>query len=120
MKKMELKRNRAVEGDEVWVILNHVKAKHWEEYKDFISKIFIPAAEKIEPSEMASTRFLYSDGPDENGIYTSVWLMDPVVQGGTYSIQNILKQAYGEEQGQEYFKMFNAEQVGFRVKQSPW
>ena len=117
---MERKRNRAVEGDEVWVILNHVKAEHWEEYKDFVLNIFIPAAEKIEPSEMANTRFLYSDEPNEEGMCTSIWLMDPVVQDGNYSIENILKQEYGEEQGQEYFRMFNAEQVGFRVQQSPW
>jgi hypothetical protein len=69
---------------------------------------------------MAQTRFLYSDEPNENGNYTSVFLMDPVVQDGNYSILDILKQEYGEEQGEEYFKGWAAEQVGFSVKQSTW
>ena len=117
---MDQKHKRAVEGDEVWVLLNHVKADKWEEHKDFVLNILIPAAEKIVPKEMGHTRFLYPTEPNEDGTYTSVFLMDPVVQDGNYDILDILKKEYGEEQAEQYYERWATDQVGFSVIQSPW
>ena len=111
---------RAVEGDQVWVVLNHVKAENWEEHKDFVLNILIPAAEKIVPHEMGHTRFLYQTEPNEDDNYTSVFLMDPVVEDGNYDILEILKKAYGDEQAEVYHKRFFADQVAYGLQQSPW
>jgi hypothetical protein len=118
--KMDQKHHRAVEGDEVWVALNHVNADKWEEHKDFVLNILIPAAEKIVPTEMANTRFLVPDDSNEDGTFTSIFLMDPVIRDGNYDILDILKKEYGEEQAEQYFKRWVVDQVGFNVKQSPW
>jgi len=121
---MDQKHKRAVEGDEVWVFLNHVKADQWEKHKDFVMNVLIPAAEKIIPAEMGQTRFLYGTESNEDGTYTSVFLMDPVVENGNYNIEDILKKAHGDEQGHAYTEQWMeslaADQVGFTVKQSPW
>ena len=121
---MAQKQKRAVEGDEVWVILNHVKADQWEKHKDLVVNILLPAAEKIVPAEMGQTRYLYSTEANEDGTYTSVFLMDPVVADGNYDITDILKRALGDEQGQAYSNRWEetlaTDQVGFSVKQSPW
>jgi hypothetical protein len=121
---MKQKKKRAVEGDEVWVFFNHVKADQWEKHKNFVMNTLIPAAQKIIPVELSQSRFLYANEPNEDGTYTSVFLMDPVVENGNYDIADILKKAHGDEQGQAYTQNWAetlaADQVGFTVKQSPW
>ena len=115
---------RAVEGEVVWVLLNHVKADQWEKHKDLVTKILMPAAEKIVPTEMSQTRILFATEPNEDGSYTSVFLMDPVIENGNYSIEEILKKAHGDEQGQAYGEQWVetliAGQLKYTVKQSPW
>jgi hypothetical protein len=115
---------RASEGDEVWVVLNHVNADQWEKHKEFVMNTLIPAAQKIVPDEMGQTRFLYESEPNEDGTYTSVFLMDPVIGNGNYNIEDILKKAHGDEQGQVYtqkwLETLAVDQVDFPVKQSPW
>ena len=115
---------RAHQGETTWVILNHVKADHWDKHKDFVFNILIPAAEKVVPTEMKQSRFLYASEPEEDGTYTSVWLMDPVVKDGNYDIQDIVQQVHGQEQGAAYFKIWtdslDRDQVGYEVIQSKW
>jgi hypothetical protein len=121
---MEKKNVRAVEGDVVGVFFNHVKADQWEKHKELVMNILIPAAEKIVPAEMGQTRFLYATEPNEDGTFTSVFLMDPVIENGNYRIEDILKKAHGDQQGQSYTEQWMetlaADQSGFTVKQSPW
>ncbi|MFN2302514.1 MAG: hypothetical protein ACK2TV_02160, partial [Anaerolineales bacterium] len=109
---------------EVWVVLNHVNADQWEKHKEFVMNTLIPAAQKIVPAEMGQTRFLYANEPNEDGTYTSVFLMDPVVENGNYDIEDILKKAHGDEQGQAFEEIWEqtlaVDQVGFSVKQSAW
>jgi hypothetical protein len=116
--------NRASEGDQVRVVLQHVKADQWEVHKDFVMNILIPAAEKIAPTEMANLRFLYPTEPNEDGTYTSIWLMDPVIEEGNYQILDILQKVYGDQQGEEYYKLWKeplaSPQVGYGVMQSAW
>ena len=121
---MDQKHKRAVGGDEVRVVLNHVKTDQWEKHKDIVMNILFPAAQKIVPAEMGQTRFLYATEANEDGTYTSVFLMDPVVENGNYTIEDILKKAHGDEQGQAYTEQWQeslaTDQLGYGVKQSPW
>jgi len=47
-------------------------------------------------------------------------IQDDIIQDGNYDVLDILKKEYGEEQAEQYFKRWAADQVGFSVKQSPW
>jgi len=68
------------------------------------------------------TRVLHPVKPNEDGTYTYVFLMDPLIPDADYSILNYLKKMYGEEKANEYYKMFteslNRPQEGYKVIQS--
>ena len=113
---------RAFEGERVWVLLNHVKGDKWEEHKDFVHDILVPAAEKADPVALRHSRFLHPAEQNEDGTYTSVFLMDPVIEGAEYGIMNLLKEAYGEDKAEEYARLWDESlvepQVGYELIQA--
>ena len=113
---------RAAEGERMWVLLNHVKADKWEQHEHFVHNILMPAAEKVDPAAFRHTRFLHPAEQNEDGTYTSVWLMDPVIEGPDYDILSLLKKAYGEDKAEEYVQLWNeslvSPQVGYELIQS--
>lgn len=112
---------RAAQGEQMWVLLNHVKADKLEQHKHFVQDILMPAAEKVDQAAYRHTRFLYPAEPNADGSFTSVFLMDPLVEGADYSFSGLLTKAYGEEQAQEYIKLWEeaeaSPQVGYLVTQ---
>jgi hypothetical protein len=115
---------RAVEGERMWVLLNHVKADKWEQHEHFVHDVLMPAVKKVEPSALRHTRFLRPAEQNEDGTYTSVFLMDPLVEGADYDILSLLKKAYGEDKAEEYIQLWGeslaSPQVGYDLFQSPW
>ena len=113
---------RAAEGEQMWVLLNHVKADKWEQHEHFVHNILMPAAEKVDPAAFRHTRFLHPAEQNEDGTYTSVWLMDPVIEGADYDILSLLKKAYGEDKAEEYVQLWNeslvSPQIGYELIQS--
>ena len=114
---------RAAEGEEMWVWVNHVKADKWEQHEHFVHDILMPATEKVDAPVFRHTRFLHPSQPNEDGTYTSAWLMDPGLEGGDYNMLSLLKKAYGEEKGEEYHRLWEdslVSRVGYSFIQSPW
>ncbi|MHC4434722.1 MAG: hypothetical protein ACYTBS_23025 [Planctomycetota bacterium] len=115
---------RAAEGERMWVLLNHVRADRWEQHAHFVHDILMPAIEKVEPSALQHTRFLHPAEQNEDGTYTSVFLMAPLVEGADYDILNLLTKAYGEDKAEEYIQLWGeslaSPQVGYDLVQSPW
>ena len=113
---------RAAEGEQMWVLLNHVKADKQEQHEHFVHNILMPAAEKVDPAAFRHTRFLHPAEQNEDGTYTSVFLMDPVIEGTDYGILSLLKKAYGEDKAEEYVQLWNeslvSPQVGYELIQS--
>jgi len=113
---------RAAEGEKMWVLLNHVKADKLEQHKRFVHDILMPAAEKVDPVAFRHTRFLYPAEPNEDGTFTSVFLMDPLVEGADYTFLGLLTKAYGEELAKEYIKLWEeaeaSPQVGYSLIQA--
>ena len=119
--------SRATEGNTVWVLLNHVKPDKRKQFEKFIHEIFWPEAEKLEPADQqvfGQTRVLHPVESNEDGTYTYVFLMDPLITDADYSILNYLKKMYDEEKANEYYKMFteslNRPQEGYKVIQSQY
>jgi hypothetical protein len=106
---------RAANGEQMWVLLNHVKADKWEQHRHFVHDILMPAAEKVDPAAFRHTRFLHPAEQNEDGTYTSVWLMDPLIEGADYSFLGLLTKAYGEEQAKEYVKLWDESEVSPQV-----
>ena len=115
---------RAVEGEEVWIWVNHVKADKWEQHEHFVHDILMPATEKVDPPVFRHTRFMHPSQPNEDGTYTSVWLMDPALEGGDYVMQSLLEKAYGKAKAEEYWRLWqeslSGPRSGYGLIQSRW
>jgi hypothetical protein len=113
---------RAVEGEPVWVVINHVKADKWEQHKHWFNDIYLPACEKVEPTLVRHSRILWPTGPNEDGTYTSVYIMDPYLEGEDYFMMSQLTKTFGEEKAKEYMQLYAeslvSPQVGYMVIQS--
>jgi hypothetical protein len=115
---------RAKEGETVCVLLNHVKAERREVFEHFMRDIIMPIVARTSPAVLDQTRVLFPTKPNEDGSYTYILLMDPLVTDGEYGLEPILKREYPPEKIDEYLRMFTdslvAEQVEFVVTQSAW
>lgn len=113
---------RAAQNEPVWVMVNHVKADKWEQHKHFIHDLLMPAAEKVDPAAFRHTRVLHPAEQNEDGTYTSVFIMDPVIKSADYNILNLLKRAYGIDKADEYFQLWMdslaSPQTGYELIQS--
>jgi hypothetical protein len=114
----------AKEGEKVWGVLNRVKADKLDVHRNFVYDLLMPAVQKVAPEGLASVRFLEAANPNEDGTYTTVWIMDPVIESVDYSYDSLLIAAYGAEQGAEYLKLVDeyslSEQEGYDFRQSKW
>jgi hypothetical protein len=118
-------RMAAKEGDTIWVLINHVKADKKEQFEKFINEIFWPMAKKLSPAEQRvfkQTRVLYPVTPEPDGTYSYMFIMDPVIPGGNYDIDELLRKMYDPQKAEEYLKMWNdtyvRDQTRYMVVQS--
>jgi hypothetical protein len=81
-------------------------------------------AVRSEPDALNRTRILHPTGPNEDGTYTYIFLMDPVVPDGEYGFDQLLAHAYPPEEIEELSKQFTESlatpQVGYEVTQVAW
>jgi hypothetical protein len=115
---------RAVDGEKMSVILNHVKADRRKEFERFMHEIIKQIGEHSEIHVLNRTRILHPTGPNEDGSYTYIFLLDPVVPDGEYSFDKLLALAYSPEEAIELVKLFDeslvSPQEGYEVTQTAW
>jgi hypothetical protein len=95
----------------VWLCTYRVKADKQKEYEHFVHDIFWPGAKKLSKAEQQvfrQTRVMHPLKAEADGTYIYSFLMDPVIEGGDYEIDSLLKKMFGEKTGAEYFKQFVA------------
>ena len=115
---------RAHEGEAVWVVLNHIRAEKHEAFEHFLQAILLPAIAHIHPETYNKVRVLHPTKPNEDGTYTYIFLMDPVVPDGIYEISSILHEFYNAEQADAYVKIWDEAllfpQTEYNMVQSTW
>jgi hypothetical protein len=115
---------RALDGEKMWVLLNHVKPDRRKEFEHFMHEIIKQIGVRSEPHVLNRTRILHPTEPNEDGTYTYIFLMDPVVEDGEYSFEKLLSLAYSPEEAGELIKLFNeslvSNQVGYEMTQTAW
>ena len=115
---------RAVDGEKMMVLLNHVKPDRRKEFERFMHEIIKQIAVRSEIHVLNRTRILHPTEPNADGTYTYIFLMDPVVPDGEYSFEKLLSLAYSPEKIEELSKLFSeslaAPQVGYEVIQTSW
>lgn len=115
---------RAHQGEDVWVLLNHVRAEKCEAFEHFLHAILMPAIAHTHPETYNKVRVLHPSVPNKDGTYTYIFLMDPVVPDGIYNIGEILLEFYKPELAKEYMKIWDealaSPQVEYDTVQSDW
>ncbi|MDB5241102.1 MAG: hypothetical protein JWP57_1727 [Spirosoma sp.] len=49
---------------------------------------------------------------NQDGTYTYLFIMDPLIKGADYGIESLTKKMYGAKQGTEYLKLFGGALAG--------
>lgn len=115
---------RAHEGDEVWVVLNHVKSGQCETFEHFVHSILMPALAHLHPDVYNHTRVLHPASSNDDDTYTYIFIMDPIVANGDYDIANILTEYYTHDQAQDFLAVWEATlakpQSRLMLHQSDW
>lgn len=118
-------RLQAAEGEEVRVVVNTIKADKREQFEKFVFEIFWPLGKKVTGDErkaFIATRVLLPVKANDDGTYTCLFLMDPVIKDIDYQFTPLLRRFYGAEKAREYEQMFADSaakpQSGYTVKQS--
>ncbi len=98
-----------VEGDTVWVIINHIKPDKRQQFEKFITEILWPASKSLSSQDQlifSQTRVLTPVQPEADGTYSYIFIMDPLVSVGDYSIRHLLGSAYDQQKAIEYEATF--------------
>ncbi len=98
----------AVENDEVWVAVNTIKADKREQFEKWVFEIFWPAGLKLPAKERIAfeyTRVLRPTKANDDGTWTYIYVMDPVIPRAEYDIDRWLKRLFSEAKAQEYAQM---------------
>ena len=103
---------RAQEGDQVWLIVNYVKADSKQAFEQFMEDIFFKTLTMSRSPERAEqyrkTRFLKPAQQNEDGTWTYVFIMDPVVANANYDIEKLFQEQYSPEKSTELFKQYES------------
>ena len=115
---------RAHQGEDMWILLNHIRAEKREAFEYFLHAILMPALSHVHPETYNKARVLHPTKPNKDGTYTYIFLMDPVVSDGIYNISNIIHGFYKPELADEYMKIWDetlvSPQVEYDMVQSAW
>lgn len=101
----------AQKDQNVWVAVYRVKADKRAVFEDFVRTKLYPSIDRSKPTlDMVAkqTRLVIPTEPEKDGSYRYMFIMDPVVDGEDYSIENSIISKHGEEKGKEVMKEFDA------------
>jgi ketosteroid isomerase-like protein len=102
-------RYRAVKEEPVWVLINKIKADKKEVFEELIYSDIMKNSQEAGGAQadiVSTVRILNPMNPDEDGNFTYVFIMDPVIEGFDYSIGSVLIQLFGEEVANEKVKLW--------------
>jgi hypothetical protein len=92
------------------VILNFVKADKTADFEMVLGKVkdALAKSEKPERKQQATGwKVFKASEPGPNGAVIYVFIMDPVVKGGDYSIGQILVEGFGQAEGTTMYKTYS-------------
>ena len=90
-------------GEHMIVVLNYIKAEKRAQFDDYLKR-FQTDLRKVIPNDR--TRFLKPVAANEDGTLTYVFLIQPVVKGGDYSMLSVLTKSTSKEEAERRMKQF--------------
>lgn len=116
--------SRVTVGEKVLLLLNYIKAEKRDDFEHFIQNILAPAVMRVAPDVHRRVRTLFSTQPENDGSYTYVFLIEPLMPEASYDIAEVLYKAYPSEEASAYLRIWEeaqaAPQTGYEVVQSNW
>ena len=94
----------AQQDQEVWVAAYRVKADKRKVFEDFVRTRLYPSIDRSKPEQdlvAKQTRLIIPTEPEKDGSYRYMFIMDPVVDGADYSIENLIISKHGKKEGQK-------------------
>ena len=108
-------RKVAQQGQPVWVVVHQVKADRRSDFENFVRNTLVPAIDQSKAGNAQAvqhTRFLIPGEPEPDGSYRYMFVMDPVIEGVDYSIENMMIDKYGEEKGKAIVEELSSMMAG--------
>lgn len=105
----------AQQDQSVWVAAYRVKADKRAAFEDFVRTKLYPSIDRTKPElDMVAkqTRLVIPTEPEKDGSYRYMFIMDPVVEGADYTIENFIISKHGQKKGKEILKGFDETLVG--------
>ncbi len=91
-------------GALVWVLLNHIHADKREQFEWLLRDVIGLATQRSRPAAASHVRTLTPTEQNDDGSYTYIFVMDPLVEAGDYDIGDLLTQQFGQEQALAYLE----------------
>ena len=103
---------RAKEGDKMMIIFNTVKADAKQDYMKFMENLFFPMVRDHKKpmirEQHLKTRWLGPVTQNEDGSWTFVYLMDPLVENGNYQFPPLFEEKFGQEKAKELLEQYSS------------
>jgi hypothetical protein len=119
---------RANKGESVLVVVNTVKADKRRQFEAFLHDSFWPMGRNVGQTDLllsrtfAHTRILHPKAANQDGTFTYVFLMDPVLADATYDIEKLLLRGYPPDEAKRLYAQFKdslqGEQLVYAFEQS--
>jgi ketosteroid isomerase-like protein len=98
---------RASANDQVMIVINNIKADKVSQFEDYVKNYLGPAATEYNARVKQTVRTQKPVGPNKDGSFTYIFIMDPVNSSYDYDMAVPLIAKYGEEKAKEYGKIYN-------------
>ena len=106
---------RARDGETVYVCISIIKPDQREEFARFVREVEAPAVQALRPRAHASVRLLEPAGPNADGSWSFVWLMDPVAPDEDYRLGPLFDEYFGHEKGRQHLRHWDDMHVGPQI-----
>ena len=93
---------RAAPGDTIYVVEHVVRADRRGQFERFLQNTYWPVVRQVARFDttvarvLRQTRVIYPVRANDDGTFSYLFLMDPVVHGETYNIRALLRRVYGD------------------------
>ena len=99
-------------GDTVYVIRHYVRPERRSQFEDFVQTVLwqafrqSAAAQPAKREAFRGVRLLKPLQPEEDGVLTYAFLLDPYVAGESYNVLELLQKAYPDEEARRQYSRF--------------
>jgi hypothetical protein len=101
-----------VSEDTVYIVRHYVRPERRAHFEDFVQTVLWPAFRQsatAQPSKrdlLRSVRLLQPVRPEDDGVLTYTFLLDPYVRGESYNVLELLRGVYPEDEARRQYSRF--------------